>query len=106
MTFASLVSQLIGLVNLAVPLVVGLTLAAFIWQGVRTFFPGDTKEIKKHYTFFLWGIFAIFVMVSLWGILNILSGIFFSGGATGTTDTTNTGNDFGDPIFPSNVDSG
>ena len=91
MTIASLVNQLIGLINLAVPIIIGLTLIAFIWRTTMMFTKvggGNEKTKEKFHTFLLWGIGAIFVMVSIWGILNILSGIFFGQGVSSSSPNT------------------
>jgi hypothetical protein len=100
MTIASLVNQLLGLINLVVPIIIGLTLVAFIWRAamsIGTAGSANEKTKVKLHTFLLWGVGAIFIMVSIWGILNILSGIFFSAGGSssptsdpdyGTIDTS------------------
>jgi hypothetical protein len=58
-----------------VPLVFAIAFLVFIW-GIFTFFirGGDDEEKrKKGQMFMLWGIIGFVVMVSVWGIVNLLA---------------------------------
>lgn len=77
--FRDLVTTLIScLLNPLVTLMVGLSIVAFLW-GVFKFMRalGDDKQEGKELMF--WGIIGIFVIVSLWGIVNILHTTFILG---------------------------
>jgi hypothetical protein len=65
-----------GLIQPIVPLLIGLAVVVFVY-GVLTMVlseGGEKKEDGKKYM--LWGIIGIFVMVSVWGLVNILQGTF------------------------------
>ena len=64
-----------GLLSLAVPLIISLAVVYFIWNVFMFFIKeGEPKdEAKKG---IIWGIVAIFIMVSVWGLVNILSSTF------------------------------
>ncbi len=78
--FKSAVGIVIGLIKSLVPLVVALTLLVFIWgvfQLVRSNSEDSRKEALGIVTY---GIVSLFVMVSVWGLVSILTSTFFSGG--------------------------
>ncbi len=60
-----------------VPLIFALALAMFVW-GVVQFVINSSEEAKKEKgrQFMLWGIIALAVMVSVWGLVKILSTTF------------------------------
>ena len=75
--FASLVGLFISMIQTLVPLIVGLTLLYFIWgifQLVRSNSEDSRKEAIGLITY---GIVALFVMVSVWGLVSILTSTFF-----------------------------
>ncbi len=59
-----------------VPFLIGLAVVMFIYGVLILIFSegGDKKEDGKKYM--LWGIVGIFVMVSVWGLVNILISTF------------------------------
>ncbi len=69
----STVGQLIGA---ATPIVVALALVFFFW-GLAMFIlsSGDEKK-KEAISVMIYGIIALFVMVSIWGIINVLQTTF------------------------------
>lgn len=70
---------LISLINqVAVPLVFALAFIVFIW-GVFLYFinGGHNEEAQaKGKALMLYGLIGFFVMVSIWGLVNILTGTF------------------------------
>jgi len=63
--------------NTLVPLVFAIALVVFIWGLFMSFILGgsDPEKQKQGRDLMLWGIVAFFVMVSVWGLVNVLSGI-------------------------------
>lgn len=57
------------LVAAVIPILIGLALLAFLW-GVLTYLFGKDKAGAKE--FMIWGIIALFVMTSVWGLVHIL----------------------------------
>ncbi|MDO8590304.1 MAG: hypothetical protein Q7R69_03495 [bacterium] len=73
-----------GLVALALPIVVGLALLAFFWGLVKFIFAqGDEASKTEAKKIMLWGLIALFVMVSVWGLVR------FIGTNLGITDNSN-----------------
>jgi hypothetical protein len=60
-----------------VPLIVTVALVMFLF-GVMKFIlnSGDETKRKEGREFMLWGIISLFVMLSIWGILNLLTNTF------------------------------
>ena len=75
-TVDGLLAYLIYLGGRIMPLLILGALVLFLFGVVRTFFwnSGAGKEEGK--SFILWGIVALFVMVSVWGLVNVLRGTF------------------------------
>ena len=85
------IDNISGLLNYAacflnkaiIPILSLLAWVVFIF-GVVTFIrsAGDEKSKEEGKKFILWGIVALFVLVSIWGIINILSVTLGTGGVT------------------------
>src|ERR1039457_2602216 len=62
--------------NILVPVLSAVALIVLLWSAFGTFILGanseDTKEKGKN--LMLWGLIGFFVMVSVWGLVKILSG--------------------------------
>lgn len=65
------------LINAATPIVVALALLAFFW-GLVTYIWGNKDEADggKGRDLMIWGIIALFVMVSVWGLVNVIGSTF------------------------------
>jgi len=71
----SLVGIFTGLINDALPVLVGLALLAFIWGLVKFIFKvNDPKANEEGKNLMKWGLIALFVMVSFMAIV----GFFYS----------------------------
>lgn len=71
----TLLQSIGNLVNLALPIVVALALLAFFWGLVQYIFGGAAKKDDAK-TFMIWSIVALFVMVSVWGIVRFIGNAF------------------------------
>lgn len=68
---------MIGLINnIAVPVVFALAFIIFIWGVFNFFIAGgsDQEKREKGRQLMLYGLLGFFVMVSVWGLVNILVG--------------------------------
>jgi len=75
--FAGVVDVLVSLINMAIPVLAGLAVAIFFWGVVRYIYhEGDPHSKSQDKTIMMWGIIALFVLFSLWGILRLLSDSF------------------------------
>ncbi|MFA6515007.1 MAG: hypothetical protein WCT42_01950 [Candidatus Paceibacterota bacterium] len=65
------------LLKTVVPFLFALATAAFIW-GVIQFYlnPDNEEKRKKGKSFIIGGLIALFVMLSMWGLVAILTGTF------------------------------
>ncbi len=80
--FEQLVEKIYGMLSSIVPIIVSLAVIVFLWgifQLVRSSSEDARKDAIKVITF---GIVALFVMVSVWGLVAILSNTFFGSGQT------------------------
>jgi hypothetical protein len=60
-----------------IPLIFALATASFIWGVVQYVINNDDEGKKaKGRTFMIWGIIALTVMVSVWGLVSILGNTF------------------------------
>ena len=77
MTLFGILSTIAGLINLATPIVVALALLYFFW-GLATYIlnAGNEDKKKSGRDIMIWGLIALFVMVSVWGIINVVRDTF------------------------------
>lgn len=63
------------LVDIALPIVVALALLAFFYGLAKSIFGGpDGKAEAQH--LMIWGVVALFVMVSIWGLVRFIGNAF------------------------------
>lgn len=77
----------INLINrYIIPLIIGLAVVYFLW-GVLQYVTAGGDEEKKTLarSTMIYGVIAIFVMVSVWGLVNVLGGTFNFSGANRPT---------------------
>ena len=76
--------------NILVPVIFAVAFIVFLWGAFDTFILGanseDVKEKGKH--LMLWGLIGFFVMVSVWGLVNILTGTIGFGNNSGPAGGT------------------
>lgn len=78
-TVTRMVNAVRGIVEVLIPIVFGLGVLAFFWGLVRYLFAADHDKEQAKKTM-LWGIVAIFVMASVWGLVRFIQSTF---GVTG-----------------------
>ena len=72
-TFASLVNVILDLINSVIPLLAGVALVLFLFGGLRyIYLATDTKSRGHDKEILMWGLVALFVLFSIWGIVRIL----------------------------------
>ena len=69
--FTELINVFLDLIAKVIPVVASFALLAFFW-GLTKFIAkaGDEKAVAEGKSLMVWGTIAIFVMVSVWGILS------------------------------------
>ncbi len=68
-----LLAQANDLINRLIPFVIACTVLIFLW-GIfgLVMAGGDSEKRKEAQGYIIWGVVALFVMVSVWGLVNIL----------------------------------
>lgn len=74
-TVDTIFSKIITLINYLTIIVVALSVLAFFW-GLFKFITraGEDKEEGRH--IMIWGILALFVMLSVWGLVGVVGNTF------------------------------
>jgi hypothetical protein len=66
-----------GLVSLATPIIAALALLFFFWGLAQYILSvGDEEKKSQGRSIMIWGIIALFVMVSVWGITTMIADTF------------------------------
>ncbi len=75
--FNTLITQIGNIVETATPIVAGLALLFFFW-GLATFIlaAGNEEAKERGRRIMIWGVVALFVMVTVWGLTTFLGNIF------------------------------
>lgn len=76
--------------NILVPVLFAVAFLVFLWGAFDVFIIGsNSEEVKeKGKNLMLWGLIGFFVMVSIWGLVNILLGTVTFGNAVGPAGGT------------------
>ena len=60
-----------------IPLIIGLAVLYFVWNLTQYILKSESVEGRADAkNAMIWGVIIIFVMVSLWGLVNVLAGTF------------------------------
>lgn len=87
MKLSDLISKIAGYFNQALFLMVGFAVVMFVWNVVAYFIqPAQTKKAEAA-QYVMWSVIGFFVILSLWGIVNILISTFDLGTGSPTTWT-------------------
>lgn len=66
----TLIQRVGDLVELSIPIVAGLALLGFFWGlAIFVFQNGSEVDAEKGKNIMKWGLIALFIMVSVWGII-------------------------------------
>lgn len=80
MSFSQIINNfLTGIISPLVALLIGIALALFLW-GLAKYLKsglGDKAELQKARSLMVWGVVIITVMVSVWGLVQVLQEMFF-----------------------------
>jgi hypothetical protein len=72
----TLVESIGRIVNLLTPILIGLALLAFFWGLIKYIFSEGDDGKKDGKKLMIWGIIAIFIMVSIVGIIRFIGNAF------------------------------
>lgn len=71
------IEQINAVINTIIPFLVGLAVLIIIW-GVFNYISGAGDEEKRAQAkqYIVWGVVGVFIMLSVWGLVNILVNSF------------------------------
>ena len=73
MTFASIVGNIVAVINGFVVLGIALAVLYFVWGIFKYMIQlGDEKGRRESIIIITWGVLGLFVMVSLWGLIQMM----------------------------------
>jgi hypothetical protein len=75
-TATQLLGDITGIIQAIIPILIGAALLVFLWGVLKYLFSKDAKSKTEGTNFIIWGIISLFVMVALWGLVNILQSSF------------------------------
>jgi hypothetical protein len=77
--FSELVSLFIDMIELAIPLLFGITLLYITWKVIDAWIiHGDGSQVEEGKNTVIVGVIALVVMSGIWGILAILQSSLFN----------------------------
>ncbi|PIR70565.1 MAG: hypothetical protein COU46_00930 [Candidatus Niyogibacteria bacterium CG10_big_fil_rev_8_21_14_0_10_42_19] len=90
-TFEGVIMIFIDILGLVIPILMILATVVFLW-GIISYLvaAGDEAQISKSKTYMVWGIIALFVMLTVWGFVAVIQNTF-------EIDEVNIPNRIGDP---------
>jgi Na+-driven multidrug efflux pump len=105
-TFQQLANQIVSVIGSATTDLIILAVVVYLWGAASNLFKGEKgqENLRKQ---LLWGIFVIFLAVSIWGVVQLLQSSVFgagsnvtnggggSSGTSGTCTSLNCGSPFG-----------
>jgi FtsH-binding integral membrane protein len=80
--FSELVDSLVGLINTGVGFLLIFGIIVYFW-GISVNILKFENDPEKRKAYFFWGIIVLFVMFSIWGIIELLQNTLFDGGSYG-----------------------
>ncbi|MBI2023940.1 hypothetical protein HYT00_00890 [Candidatus Giovannonibacteria bacterium] len=80
-TIYSIVDNVTALLNKIIPLLFFIATIIFLWGVILYILSGGDEEKRKEgRQYIVYGLVGLFVMVAVWGIVNVLIGFVFPGG--------------------------
>jgi len=80
-TIGSIIENATAIVGSIVPLIIGLALVFYIY-GLAQYIleSGDVSKVAEGRNRMVWGTIAMFVIISVWGLVALLQATVFTGG--------------------------
>ena len=80
-TFGTIINQITSLLNRVIPILFLIATIVFFW-GIILYITsgGDEEKRTEGRQYIIYGLIGLFVMIAVWGIVNVLIGFFFPGG--------------------------
>ena len=76
-TLITVIQRVQQILNLVIPILITLALIYFFW-GLGMYILNQSSEEKKEQgrSIMIWGVVALFVMVSVWGLVGLIGSTF------------------------------
>ncbi len=87
-SFKGLVEYIVSILNNTIGVLIVLGVVIYFWGVAQQLLKKEQGDAKDLRNFLIMGIVVIFVMVSVWGILQVLDNTFKSGAVTGSLGDT------------------
>lgn len=73
----TILQDISDILNTVIPILMILATLLFLW-GIITYITasGDEEKLKGARTYIIWGLIGLFVMVSVWGLVQVLNNTF------------------------------
>lgn len=76
--FTEFVGVLIGILNIAIPVIFALSLLSVLWAGSQMILNSDNpQKLSDSRSMMMWGIIVLVVMGGMWGFVNLVATTFF-----------------------------
>ncbi|MBU6231070.1 MAG: hypothetical protein KGI45_02340 [Patescibacteria group bacterium] len=85
----SLSSKIIGIGNVVTYILVAFAVIYIVWMVIQAILKSGSEDASKYRMNVIWGIVGLFIIVSIWGLVNIVANTFR------TTPTTQSIPNFG-----------
>ena len=90
-SFKGLVEYVVSIMNSAVGILIVLGVVIYFWGAAQQLLKKEEGNATQLRDFLIMGIVVLFVMVSVWGILEVLDNTFKSGAMTGGIGGSSSG---------------
>lgn len=74
--FSNLIQNIGDIIAMIVPILITLAVAWFIWNVIKYAIAGDEGKKSEARSQMIWGIIALAVIVSMWGLVYWLQDVF------------------------------
>lgn len=81
-TFSGLVAMFISFINPMAAILASIALLIFFYGIFQYIYSGGGEDHENGRQLMMWGVIALFVMVAVWSLANILSATFLGGGSS------------------------
>jgi len=71
-----LIRALLSVLNYLIPILIGLAVLLFLWGILRYVFSTDESARKDAISVITHGLIVLFIMISVWGLVSLLSNTF------------------------------
>lgn len=79
-TIDSVLVRTKSILDLVIPIIMTLALIYFFWGLAQYILTGSEEAKEEGRNRMIWGIIALFVMVSVWGLVGLIANTFLVGG--------------------------